>query len=497
MAELHLDSIERRFGAVHAVRGVSVSFRPGEIHAVVGENGAGKSTLLRIGAGLLVPDSGTVRIDDRPLTPHTPREALARGVAMVEQHFALVGVFDALENIILGAEPTRGPGLLDRAAAAKRITAIVRELDLDLPLDVPVEELGVGERQRVEIVRVLFREAKVVILDEPTAVLTPTEAQALYATLRRLAAQGRAVAVVTHKLDEVHAYADRVTVLRHGARVLTRAVDRKRARAEETDALATAIMGETSRDDVVRAPTAKGEPRLVIEDVHVGRALRGVALTVRSGEVVGVAGVEGNGQRELVAVLSGLRAPDRGRVLIDGATTRDDDVAVVFEDRHALGLVLDADVEENLLLGDLGQFSRGGFLDTSGIRNEAERRLANGGVEPPDRTLPARALSGGNQQKIVIARAMARVERGARALVLSHPTRGVDQRTSRAIFRRVIEAAAGGAAVLVLSADLAELRTLADRILVIAKGAFVGEFAPTATDAEIGRAMLGLGQVPP
>jgi simple sugar transport system ATP-binding protein len=496
-ARLEVRGVDKRFGATHAVRGASLAFEAGRIHAVVGENGAGKSTLLRIAAGLLVPDGGGTWIDGRPLAPQTPAEAIRRGVGMVQQHFALVEAFTALENIVLGVEPRRGPfGALDLDVAARKIEAIARELDVAIPLDARVASLGVGDRQRLEIARTLYRDAQVVILDEPTTVLTAGEADALYATLRRLAEAGRAVVVVTHKLDEVRDHADVATVMRRGAIVETRSVERTAAGAR---ALADAVMGGEAAPAVERSERRHGEVVLRIERLIVGRALRGVDLEVRAGEVVGVAGVEGNGQRELVRALAGLEPVDGGSVRPEPGA-----IAVVHEDRQHEGLVLDAPIRDNVLLGDFAAFTHHGVLDGSAMDREASAR-ASRAQGPRELDRPARTLSGGNQQKLVVARAIARVAKEgapgggrpwarARVLVLAHPTRGVDLAASRAIHAEVLAAAVRGAAVVVLSSDLHELRTVSDRLVVMARGRVVAELPTSATDAEIGRAMLGGAQ---
>ena len=489
MAALELDGVDKRFGAIHAVRGARLAVERGRIHAVVGENGAGKSTLLRIAAGLLEPDEGETRVDGRPLDPHTPAEAIRRGVAMVQQHFALVEAFTALENIVLGVEPVRSPlGRLDLAVAREKVATIARELGAEIPLDARVASLGVGDRQRLEIARALYREAKVVILDEPTAVLTPGEADALYATLRRLAAAGRAVVVVTHKLDEVRDHADVATIMRHGSVLETREV----ARTEEgVSRLAGAIMGADPAAPVARAASAAsvtratGAPVLVVKDLRAGSGLRGVSFQVRAGEVVGVAGVEGNGQRELVRALAGLEPVLEGSIVPSPEA-----LAVVHEDRHQEGLVLDAPLRDNVMLGELGRFSKGGLIDRLRLDAEALSRLARAQA-PRDLEPNARTLSGGNQQKLVVVRSIARLEPArARALVAAHPTRGVDLAASRAIHAEILEAAARGAAVLVVSADLNELRTLCDRLIVLARGRISAELPAGASDAELGHAML-------
>ena len=482
-------AVTRHLGEVRAVHDVTVAFQPGEIHAVCGENGAGKTSLLKIVAGMITPEAGEVFIGNGPLVPHTPAEAIARGVAMVLQHFALVPAFTALENIIMGSEPTGRFGVLDVHAARTRIEAIMKDLGTSLPLDDRVEDLGVGDRQRIEIARTLYRDAELVILDEPTAVLTKTEAAALYATMRRLADSGKGIVVVTHKMDEVRAYADVVTVLRRGELVFTRRLDRSGDIAAQVDEVTQAIMGAVpgaadKLSSQAHVDVAKDAPVvLAFEDVHVGRALHGLSLTVRAGEIVGMAGIEGNGQRELVGILAGEVPVDRGSV-------KRGTVAIVHEDRQHEGLVLDATLRDNIVLGELGSFANAvGWLDLGRLEQEAGARLARSGA-PNDLDRAARTLSGGNQQKVVVTRALARP---ASAVVVAQPTRGVDLAAAVAIHADLLAAAKAGAGVLVMSVDLDELRTLSARILVIARGRIVAELPSTATDDEIGRHMLDLG----
>ena len=478
--------VTRHLGEVRAVHDVTVAFQPGEIHAVCGENGAGKTSLLKIVAGMITPERGEVHIGRSTLVPHTPAEAIGRGVAMVLQHFALVPAFTALENIVLGSEPTDRLGILDVRAARTRIEAIMKDLGTTIPLDERVEDLGVGDRQRIEIARALYRDAELVILDEPTAVLTKTEAAALYATMRSLADAGRGIVVVTHKMDEVRAYADVVTVLRRGELVFTRRLDRGGDIAAQVDEVTQAIMGAVpgaaeQLSNHAHADVAADAPVvLAFEDVHVGRALHGLSLAVRAGEIVGMAGIEGNGQREIVALLSGELAVERGAV--NRGT-----VALVHEDRQHEGLVLDASLRDNIVLGELGSFAGAlGWLDLAALEKEAGARLERSGA-PKDLDRAARTLSGGNQQKIVVTRALARP---AGAVVVAQPTRGVDLAAAIAIHADLLAAAKAGAGVLVMSVDLDELRTLSSRILVIARGRIVAELPSTATDDEIGRHML-------
>ena len=483
-------AVTRRCGTTVAVRAVSCAFRAGEVHAICGENGAGKTTLLKLVAGMFVPDEGEVVVGGSRLEPHTPKESIRRGVAMVLQHFALVPVFTALENIILGAEPVSRLNMLDLDAARARARKIADELGVTIPLDTPVEELGIGDRQRIEVARALFRDARLVILDEPTAVLTKAEASALYATLRRLADRGKGIVVVTHKMDEVRAHADVVTVMRRGELVFTRRLDRAGDVDAQVDAVTSAIMGAvaSARPKARDAGGAErdvasvaGEAVLVMKDVAVGRGLVSASLTLHAGEIVGVAGVAGNGQEQLVEVLAGDVAPSRGSLVI-GPT------AVIREDRQTDGLVLDASLRDNLVLGELDRFSRLGLLETGTLEREARARLDRSGA-PQDLDRTARSLSGGNQQKIVVARVLAR---DAKVVVAAQPTRGVDLAASMDIHAELVNAAKRGAGVLVISADLDELRKLASRILVLTRGRFVADLPPTASDDEIGRLMLGV-----
>ena len=492
--------VEKHYGETVAVRQATVEFRGGTIHAVCGENGAGKSTLLKIVAGMVVPDAGEVEAFGTRLEPHTPREAIRRGIGMVLQHFALVPVFTALENIVLGAEPIGPLGVIDVATARRKAERVERDLGVDLPLDALVESLGVGDRQRLEIARALYRDAKLLILDEPTAVLTKGEAAALYATLRRLADAGTGVVVVTHKMDEVREHADVVTVMRLGEVVVTRRIDRGEGADLEAqvDEVAAAIMGAQAREESAQQATGNrqleipetgGEVVLEVKGVSVGRALRALSLTVRAGEIVGIAGVEGNGQRELVGVIAGDRAPDAGTVT--GGTA-----SVIREDRQSEGLVLDASLRDNIVLGELGSFTRtAGLLDLSALEDEATRRIVGSGA-PKDLDRAARTLSGGNQQKIVVARALARLgeksKQRARVLVAAQPTRGLDLGATADIHARLREAASAGAGVLVLSADLDELRAVCKRILVLSRGRIVADLPPTTSDEELGRKMLGI-----
>jgi len=516
--------LEKRYGSERVVRGASIAFDRGVLHAVCGENGAGKSTLLQMVAGIVQPDAGCIEIEGHKLEPHSPREATRRGVAMVLQHFALIPALTVFENVVLGAEPVVRFGRIDRVRARAKVEQIASELGMALALDDVVEALSLGDRQQVEIARAFFRDASVLILDEPTAVLSPTQSRALYTMLRRFAhASGIAVVVVTHKMDEVRDYADAVTVLRKGSVALTMALERTKGPEHlqrQIEHVSAAMMGvEYPRrehlepavpNSAVRAvsatdaaPAVDGRYESVertahrhsdaltisVKDVYYKSFLRGVSLDVRASEIVGIAGVEGNGQRELVALLAGDIAPDSGRV--EGRAS-----AVIREDRHRDAVVLDASVQDNLLLGDYASFQRTWFgfrfgLDRAAMTREALRRLEASGVETSLQR-PVRELSGGNQQKLVVARALGRLAVSRqKVLVAYHPTRGVDMGASAHIHDALRDAARSGAAVVVVSADLSELRALCTRIGVLFRGKMAALLDRSDSDETFGRAMLG------
>jgi simple sugar transport system ATP-binding protein len=502
-----LEGVTRRFGDLVAVRDATLSIEPGTIHAIVGENGAGKSTLLKLAAGALQPSSGTVLVDGQPLFPSTPVEAARRGIGLVHQHFMLVDAFGAIENVVLGDEPCGFAGTLDLSRAEAKVREIMERVGLRVPLDAVTGTLGVGERQRLSILRVLYRGSRAILLDEPTAVLSPIEAEELYATLQRLASEGSTIVVVTHRLDEVVRFAERVTVMRGGRVILTKAYGAAGAAAGEKDDLTRAIMGGAPPPSAMPPAVAEDAPvllrveDLVLEQAKGQRILDGINLVVRSGEIVGIAGVEGNGQRELVDVLAGLMHPSAGRVLVHGhdlalerkaSAVRDRrrDIAVVHEDRLALGLLLDASVGENLIFGDLGDPHEGRFDEAATIARRIERFR----VMPPDPSRRASELSGGNQQKIVVARALDRLMSagGVRGIaVLAQPTRGVDVGAAAVIHEAIVQAAHAGMGVIVQSADLGELRRLSHRIVVMRRGRIAQTLPPVASDEQIGRAMLG------
>jgi len=484
-----LDRVSRRFGSVVAVRNASLDLVRGRIHGLIGENGAGKSTLLGLIGGMHPPDAGRVLIDGEPLVPATPAHASRRGVGFVHQHFMLVDAFTGIENVMLGAEPVDSLHRLDFAAARRQAEKAMNDLGARVDLDALVAELGVGERQTLEILRVLVRGASIILLDEPTAVLTPAQADRLFAAVRRMADAGACVVVVTHRLREVLDHCDDVTVMRRGKVVMTCTVAETNA-----PALTRAIMGAEPPPPVERpADPGMHGSALALSHVSVAgtgtarTALHDVSFVVPPGRIVGIAGIEGNGQTELVRAIAGLLPVDSGEILVHGQPVtrlgvgprRLSGLIVVHADRHRDGLMLDASVFDNLVLGE-----RGGRHQ----RALVQRRMNRFGIVPSDPALPARALSGGNQQKLVTARAL---DRPVRAVVLSQPTRGVDLGAARAIHGAICAAASAGAGVLVVSADLAELRALCHEVFVIARGRLVASYPPDTPEEVFGRAMLG------
>jgi ABC-type uncharacterized transport system ATPase subunit len=483
-----LRGISKTYGGVRVVSNVDLTVSSGKVLVIAGENGAGKTTALRVLAGLVRPDAGEVEIAGARAVEASPRAARAAGVALVAQHFSLVEGLSALENVVLPAPP-KGPwGGFRAELAREKVEAIVSRLGVRVDLSRDVAALGVGERQRLELARALYFDAKVLLLDEPTAILSPREADDLYGILHGLAVEGRAVAVVSHKLDEIRRHADAVTVLRRGEVTLDEPLSRGDVDAATMARIEHAILGEAVARTVPPPPRSPGLGVARLARVSVGR-LRELDLVVHEREIVGVAGVTGNGQEELVHLFAGALRAETGEVSLP------EKVAVVHEDRHREGLCLDVPLRDNVLLGEHARYSRFGLLDTEAMDVEARRRLEAAGVrgsgDTLDLDLPARALSGGNQQKIVCARAFAHVSAGAKLLVLAHPTRGVDPGAAHTI-RDGVRAAAETCGVVLVSADLGELRALASRILVLFRGR-AQELPVTASDEEIGRAMLGEG----
>jgi len=487
--------VTKRFPGVIANHDVTFSVQEGTIHALVGENGAGKSTLMKILYGVQKPDEGTIAIDGAEVAFATPADAIAAGIGMVFQHFQLADNLTVLENVVLGAEGLRGIG----AAARAEITRISDAYGFGLDPDELVETLGVGERQRVEILKVLYRGARIVILDEPTAVLVPQEVDALFDNLRELKAEGHTLIFISHKLDEVLAVADSITVMRQGTTVST--VEPASVTARQ---LAELMVGSELPSPSTEESTVTSEDRLVLEGVtvvdHSGReSLSDVGFRIHAGEVLGIAGVEGNGQTELVAAVLGMVPLAAGRISLAGEdmTTwgtgrrRETGIGFIPEDRHRHGLLLDAPLWENRILGHQTRppSVQGWMINRRGARADTERIVSSYDVRTPSVDTTARALSGGNQQKFIVGREMSG---DPGLLVASHPTRGVDVGAQAAIWDQIRAARRLGLAVLLVSADLDELIGLSDAIQVILRGRLVGAFDPrTVTPQELGSAMTG------
>lgn len=496
-----LTGINKSFGAVRANRDIDLDVERGTIHGIIGENGAGKSTLMSILYGFYQADSGEIAVGGKPTVIQSPNQAIAEGIGMVHQHFMLVDNFTVLENVILGAE---GAALLSGGIANARgeLERLEKEYGLEVDPDALIEELPVGLQQRVEILKALYRGAEILILDEPTGVLTPAEADHLFRILQQLKEQGKTVVLITHKLREIMAVTDNVSVMRQGTMVATRKT------AETTvEELAELMVG---RRVLLRVDKGEANPSDVKLDI-VGLTVRdsrgvtmvdNVSLQVRAGEIVGIAGVAGNGQSQLVEAISGIRRAESGKVLLDGqpigvtgnadpAELRHRGMAHVPEDRHHMGLVLQFEENENSILGYHGGdgYNSGLFQNIEGIRADALAKMEKYDIRPPDCRLKTANFSGGNQQKIVLAREM---EQDPTVLIVAQPTRGVDVGAIEFIHRRIIEMRDAGKAVLLVSVELDEIRGLADRILVMFAGRVVGERGPEATEGELGLLMAGV-----
>jgi len=498
---IELRNISKRFGRVQANDRVNITVDPGTIHAIVGENGAGKSTAMRIAYGFYTADSGEVLIDGQARRITSPLNAIALGVGMVHQHFMLVDRMTVAENIVLGAEP--GSSLaLDVDRAAERVRQLSAEFGLSVDPNAIIEDLSVGQQQRVELLKALYRNARLLILDEPTAVLTPQEVEEFFVILRRMRAQGKTVVIITHKLSEVLAISDDVTVMRDG-----KVVGRVKTRETTAADLARLMVG---REVLLRLEKPVANPGAVVLSVknltvvtpQRGQRVDGVSFDVRAGEIVGVAGVEGNGQTELIEALAGLTEPSlvSGEIVVEGQSLKDISarvrreraVAHVPEDRHRRGLLLEFGLDENSILGvhyrpPVTNYPGDVILDEGAILRRTKDIIAKFDVRPPDPDLPARALSGGNQQKLIIGREFAL---GPRLLLVSQPTRGVDIGAIEFIHRQLVALRDTGCAVLLVSAELEEVTSLSDRLLIIHNGRIVGEVDPkTASTADIGLLM--------
>ena len=506
---LEVRGLTKRFDAVVANDGVDLSIPRGSVHAIVGENGAGKTTLVRIVYGLEQPDSGQILIHGEAARIHSPHAAIARGIGMVQQHFQLIPGLSALENLVLGVEPRRG-GLLDRGEALRRGKRLAERLRVRIDWDAPVGRLSVGARQRLEIMRLLYRDAQLLIFDEPTTVLTPGEVEDLFAVLRDLAADGRTIVFISHKLGEVLAIADWVTVMRRGRAVAT-------VHAAETDAgqLAGMMVGDPGLVLALEQPSARvtqatlGEPMLALEACSVAgdgdrRLLDGVSLEIRAGEILGIAGVEGNGQRELIDVALGFRSPDTGRVLLGGKDATRQSVrwrrrvglAYVPEDRNSEGLDLQGPITRSsiALRYDRAPIAEHGIIDGAAAHTYSADLIRRYDVVAAGAHAPVRSLSGGNAQRLVVGREL---DEARLVLVAAHPSRGVDVKGTAFIHEQLLELRDRGAAILLISEELTELVRLSDRIAVVYEGRIVGTFDRGAIDIHrLGRLMTGAGEAP-
>jgi general nucleoside transport system ATP-binding protein len=495
---LELRGITKRFPGVLANDHVDFDLRRGEVHALLGENGAGKSTLMNVVYGLYHPDEGEFRINGKPVKIGSPREAIDHGIGMVHQHFMLIPVMTVAENVVLASEPRKAGIFLDYDAAVRKVRDLAATFKFAVNPDARVENITVGQQQRVEILKALYRGADILILDEPTAVLTPQEADELFGILKTLQREGMSIIFISHKLREVLDIADRITVLRRGKKIET--VPREGATQE---GLARLMVGREVLLRVEKSPAQPEDPLLVVENLTVLddrelEAVRDVSVEVRAGEIVGIAGVDGNGQSELIDALTGLRKVNGGRVLIAGkeVTTEsahdhyDAGLGHIPEDRHLRGLVLDFTLAENLALHDFEKepYSRLGWLRPGRMIAAARRLLQEFDVRGGGPSTRAAALSGGNQQKVVVAREVAR---DPRALIAAQPTRGLDVGAIEFVHRRLVEERDEGRAVLLISLELDEILSLSDRVLVIYEGQIVAEFGPDVTEEELGVAMTG------
>jgi simple sugar transport system ATP-binding protein len=502
-AAIELVGINKSFGAVRANRDINLEIARGTIHGIVGENGAGKSTLMSILYGFYQADSGEIRVNGKPASIKTSNDAIATGIGMVHQHFMLVDNFTVLENIILGAE---SDALLKSSIAKARseLERLEREYGLEVDPDAIIEELPVGLQQRVEILKALYRGAEILILDEPTGVLTPAEADHLFRILKQLKDQGKTIVLITHKLREIMAITDSVSVMRQGTMVATR--ETRKTTVEE---LAELMVGRRVLLRVEKGEAKAGEVKLSVKNLVV-RDQRGVtmvddvSLDVRAGEIVGIAGVAGNGQSELLEAISGIRKAVSGSVTLDGkpidltgaadpGELRQRGLAHVPEDRHHVGLVLAFEENENSILGyhNDKRYLKGPFLDVDAIMADAKDKIAKYDIRPANPRLKTANFSGGNQQKIVLAR---EIEQDPGVLIVGQPTRGVDVGAIEFIHKRLIAMRDQGKSGLLVSVELDEIRSLSDRILVMFAGRVVGERGPEASEGELGLLMAGVEQ---
>jgi general nucleoside transport system ATP-binding protein len=492
---LRMVGVVKTFGANRANDGIDLSVAAGEVHAILGENGAGKSTLVKILCGIYQPDQGQIYVDGRRVRITSPLQAAAEGIAVVHQRFMLIPSMTVLDNVILGRAPVTRWQLIDTGGARERLVRLAEDYDFDVDPDARVSQLSVGARQRVEILRAMYHGARILVLDEPTAVLTPSESRKLLTLVRSLTGQGNSAVFISHKLNEVREVASRVTVLRAGK--VAGVTDTGRATEAE---LAAMMIGRDLIFERKEAPREGQEPVLTLDRVScagdtTASALKDVSLQVRRGEIVGVAGVDGNGQRELAECIAGLRPYD-GLIDVNGDKPGDalhDPMRLGFmpEDRHEQGLVGDFSVAENLVLRwhTREPFCRTGWLRWSTIRGHAEEQIARYDIRCPGPDAPVKHLSGGNQQKVIVAR---ETSPGPDVLVAAHPTRGLDVGAVDAVLDDLRAARAAGTSVLLISTELPELLVVCDRIVVMHRGEIMGEVPPTGDHIdEIGAMMMG------
>jgi simple sugar transport system ATP-binding protein len=499
--DVEMRGITKRFGPVMANEGVTLTARAGEVLGLLGENGAGKSTLMNVLCGLYRPDAGEILIDGKPVAFDGPGDAIEAGIGMVHQHFMLVPVFTVAENVVLGVEPTGRLNHLDRACARAQVREIGKTYGLHVDPDARIETLPVGVQQRVEIIKVLFRSADVLILDEPTAVLTPQEVEDFFGIVRALRDAGKAIIFITHKLNEIIEIADRISVLRRG-RIVGEGDPKSTTRAE----LAETMVGRPVSFEVEKSAFAPGPPRLEVRNLTVLRdtdeiAVDGVSLTVRAGEVVGIAGVQGNGQSALIQAITGLHDPASGQILFDGTdithlgprARHRMGMAHIPEDRQRMGLVAEFTVAENMVLDSYysDRFSRGPQVRWDAVNAWSADAALDFDVRTPSIFAQAGHLSGGNQQKLIVARELAR---DTKLVIAAQPTRGLDVGSIEYIHARLMAARAEGDGVLIMSSELDEILSLSDRIVVMFKGRIVAEFDASAGPPEkgaVGLAMAG------
>ena len=495
---LELRGITKRFGSLTANDAIDLAVGDGEIHAILGENGAGKSTLMNVVYGLLQPDEGSISVDGREIKINSPLDALAAGIGMVHQHFMLIPVFTVAENIVLGHEKTKRFGILDLESARKEILRVSAEYNFEIDPDALVENLPVGLQQRVEIIRALIYDAKVLILDEPTAVLTPQETDELLRNMKKLKAKGTSIVFITHKLREVKEAADKITIIRRGKVVGTASPT---ASQEE---LASLMVGRPVSLDVDKNPAKLGGVTLAVSNLtisdHTGRSLvKNVSFEVRAGEILAVAGVQGNGQSELAESIVGLQEHITGKIELEGkditkASVRDAlhaGIAFVPESREEDGLISSFSIEENLILDlhDLPPYAKGPVISQSVVSTQAEKLVKEFDIRAQSAKDPASSLSGGNKQKVVLARELSRP---VKLVVASQPTRGLDVGSIEFVHERIIAERDAGRAVLLFSTELDEVSALADRIAVMYRGEFIAIVPADTSREELGLLMAGV-----